>query len=113
MDNLEKLRKELWETTYLTPLRPNDLLENTKDPDYLNISFSREAESLKGELFFKDEEKIIKAEYYFDCNDHLVIAKIIEENDEIVIYDREQRKADIISTIMKNYGVKELNSFVS
>lgn len=54
MNRLEKLRQDLWETMHLTPLYPNDLLENAKDPDYLNISFSKMNIGLMAELYFKD-----------------------------------------------------------
>lgn len=93
---LDELRKELWETMYLNPVWPDELLETAKEPGYQSIEFKSVNKGLEVELTFIDEGVLVTAIYNFDKDDLLQEAHLIENGTRSIIYHRN----DLISEIM-------------
>jgi hypothetical protein len=97
---LEILRRKLWETIYLNPVYPHELLENTKDPDYLSVNFKPAINGVNVFITFIDEGQSVDAVYYFDEKDYLQSAVIIESGREATIYNRKEEIASLMTQIL-------------
>lgn len=95
---VDALRKNLWESLYLNPLWPSDLIENAMDPDYTQVKFSKWEHGTKAELVFVDEGEDITTTYFFDEKEFLQKVIMTEFGHESIIYDREFE----VATVMKD-----------
>jgi hypothetical protein len=110
---LEKLRQKLWETIYLNPVWPHELIENTKDPDYLSVNYKTGNIGIEVELIFKDNEEIVTSIYYFDSNDFLQKAVMIESEKESIFYSRQDEISSLLGQILKidkTFSLKQLSA---
>jgi hypothetical protein len=98
---VDALRKKLWESVYLNPLWPSELIENAMDPDYKQVSFSKWENGTKAELVFVDEGDEFVATYYFDEKEFLQKVVMKEFGRESIIYDRESDIAAVMKSLVE------------
>lgn len=96
---LDRLRTMLWETIYLNPATPEDLIKNIDDPDYKTVKSFEKKNGLCVELTFVDCGALVTAIYEFDNNQFLQKVTMIDNEIETVIFDRQQQIKDIMKMI--------------
>lgn len=107
------LRKKLWETMYLNPVWPSELLENLKDPSYKDIKYRKVEKGCQVELTFLDDNTLVKAIYHFDENDYLQKAIMIENSYESIIFNREEEVARIMNEILSLTSKEAINELIA
>lgn len=100
---IELLRRKLWESIYLNPVSPNDLMDNSSDPDYKSVEFVYSKEGLHITLSFEDAGDYVTAIYTFDNKQLLQNVVMVESGHETVVFDR-QKQIKEISMKIKEYN---------
>lgn len=100
--------RKIYELLHSAILTPYNLLENVKLPNYSYVKYYTERDSVVCEMeSIENNEKHIYY-YYFDCNNHLYFAKAVLENlEEIIIFNREDEVQKRIIKYENNYMNKK------
>lgn len=90
------LIKELHDAIYLSPVLPQDLLQNLSDPAYLDVRFEGHLDGLMATLVFIDDGEQVEAIYYFNQNQILQRVEMIEGECVSILYDRMEAIIDLL-----------------
>lgn len=96
---IEVLRRKLWETIYLNPVTPAELMKNLTDPDYTSVECVNLDRELRITLSFKDDGELIKTVYSYDSNNLLQNVVMQELDTQSVIFNRQEEIKVILNEI--------------
>lgn len=106
---MQELIEQLYYVVHNPLVTPAQLVNNAKLPEYQRISFEKHEDGLAATMEYLWEGNAVEFKYYFDAQDHLQKAILIDlkANTVEVIFDRTVEINELESRFVSNRSAKQ------